>query len=230
MVFGRCGRVVLFGLALLAAPPAPAREKPAPPKPAPFTLTVTGDITPELAPVVGRLTTVFYETYPALVERFENPKKPAPRHVRLVLKSGLKVPAYCSGSDITVSVEWVQKHPDDVGLLTHELTHAVQAYPVSDPSWLTEGLADYARHVHGPKKQPGWELPPRLSVKQSYKDSYRVTARFLLWLDARHPGTVDKLHRRMQDREFAPSDFGTITGCTVDELWAECVRDLGKKP
>lgn len=93
-----------------------------------------------------------------------------------------------------------------------------------------EGLADYARHFYGPKEQPGWALLAHLSMKQSYKDSYRVTGRFLLWLDTRHPGVVDKVHRRMQDREFAVDDFRTFTGTALDALWEECVRDLGKKP
>ena len=67
-------------------------------------------------------------------------------------------------------------------------------------------------------------------MKQSYKDSYRVTGRFLLWLDAKHPGVVDKLHRRMQDREFAIEDFQTMTGTAIDDLWDESVRELKKKP
>ena len=158
------------------------------------------------------------------------PKKPAPRHINLVLARDIKVPAYCSNATITVSVEWLQKHPDDLGVLTHELTHAVQAYPNSDPGWLTEGLADYARHLYGPKEQPGWALPAQLTAKQSYKDSYRVTGRFLLWLDDKHPGVVDKLHRRMQDREFAIEDFRTFTGTAIDELWEDSVRELKKKP
>lgn len=195
-----------------------------------FTLTISGEPDAAFAPVVGRLTTLFYQSYPKLVERFENPKKPAPRHILLVLERGLKIPAYCRGATITVSIDWLQKHPDDIGLLTHELTHAVQAYPNPEPGWLTEGLADYARHLYGPKEQPGWALPAHLSMEQSYKDSYRVTGRFLLWLDTRHPGAVDKVHRRMQDREFTVDDFRTATGTPLDSLWEDCVRDLGKKP
>ena len=221
--------LLLSGLHPLSAHAQVKADKGKPDKPAPFTLTISGDIDSDLAPVVGRLTTVFYQSYPKLVERFENPKKPAPRQIRVIFERGLKFPAYCTGSEIKVSVEWMQKHPDDLGLLTHELTHAVQAYPAPDPSWLTEGIADYARQLYGPKEQPGWALPTRLTAKQDYKDSYGVTARFLVWLEAKHPGVVDKLHRRMQDREFAVSDFQTLTGTALDSLWDECVRDLGKK-
>jgi Peptidase of plants and bacteria len=198
-------------------------------KPEPFTLTITGEIDPELAPVVGKLSQLYFESYPKLVARFENPKKPAERHIRIVFERGLKVPAFCSGSKITISVEWMKKNPNDVGLLTHELTHAVQAYPRFEPGWLTEGLADYARQVYGPKETNGWSLPERLTKRQSYKNSYRITAKFLVWLEEKHPGTVDKVHRKMQDREFNVDEFKTITGKTIDELWDACVADLEPK-
>lgn len=193
-----------------------------------FSLNVSGDIDADLAPVVGRMTALFFECYPKLVERFENPKQPASRQIQLVLERGLRAPGQCSGAKIAVSVEWLRKHPDDIGLFTHELVHVVQAYPKADPTWLTEGLADYARHLYGPKQQPGWALPQRLTEKQSYKDGYGATARFLLWLETRHPGTVDKLNRRMQAQEFAEKDFQTFTGHSLDALWEECVRDLEK--
>lgn len=218
-----CGYSFLMVLGLAALSPAEPEAAKG------FTLTVSGDIEPDFAPTVGRLTALYYQSYPKLVARFEDPKKPAPRHIRLVLERDMKVPAYCSGDKITASVEWLRKHPDDIGLLTHELTHAVQAYPSSRPGWLTEGIADYARQLYGPETQPGWSLPTRLTKKQSYRDSYRVTARFLVWLDARHPGVVDKVHRRMQAKEFAVGDFQTFAGESLDALWEACVADLDKK-
>ncbi|MCE9605529.1 MAG: basic secretory family protein [Planctomycetia bacterium] len=213
------GLVASAGLAQPPANDAPAAAAKA------FTLVISGEIDAALAPTVGRLTTLFYESYPQLVARFENPQKPAPRRIRLVFERGLKVPAHCSGDQVTVSVDWMRRHPEDLGLLTHELTHAVQAYPSPEPGWFTEGLADYARHKYGPKEQPGWSLPEKLTAQQSYKDSYRTTARFLVWLDGKHPGLVDKLHRKMQNRDFATEDFRTLTGTTLDALWEECVRE-----
>lgn len=218
--------VLLSPRTLTAQPPAPAK----PDRPAPFTLTISGELEEKDAEIAGKLTKVFYESYPRLVERFENPKKPAPRTVKLVFKRRLRVPAYCTGDEISVSLEWLRSHPDDVGLLAHELTHVVQAYPPGSPGWMTEGLADYARHVYGPKEQPGWSLPRRLTAKNKYTDSYRVTGRFLLWLDEKHPGTVDKLHRLLQDRKFDMAAFKELTGEKVETLWDQCVADLAKKP
>jgi hypothetical protein len=193
-----------------------------------LSLSITGPVDAELAPVAGQLTTLFYECYPKLLERFENPNKPAQRNIRLVFKRDIKVPGYSSGNTVTVSVEWLKQHPQDLGLLTHELTHLVQAYPSPDPGWLTEGIADYARHLYGPAKQPGWQLPKTLRPNQSYKNSYGVTARFLAWLEEKHPGVVDQLHRQMQSRTFEVEDFQEFTGKDVDTLWRECVKELNQ--
>ena len=195
-----------------------------------LTLAIAGPVDADLAPVAGRLTTLFYESYPKLLKRFENPATPASRDIRLVFAPGLKIPAQCSGHQIEVSTDWLRKHPDDIGLLTHELTHVVQAYPPNEHGWLTEGIADYARQLYGPDKQPGWKLPDRLRATQSYTDSYGTTARFLVWLDAKHPGTVDKVHRRMQEGGFRTDEFRGLTGSGVDELWRAAVADTAAKP
>jgi hypothetical protein len=213
---------------------AKEEEKTAAPKaeaPKSYSVTIAGDIDPASPPVIGRLTTLFYESYPKLYERFSNPDRPAPIQLKLNFKQELRVPAYCSGSEITINLDWLRKHPDDIGLLTHELTHAVQAYPRGVPGWFTEGMADYTRKLYGPEKQPGWELPEKLTERNKYTDSYRVTGRFFIWLDEKHPGTVDKLHRKAQNREFDIALFKEFTGATLDELWKQCVEELSaKKP
>lgn len=210
-------------------PESPKSETPKAEGPKSFSVTISGDIDPDSTPVIGRLTTLFYQSYPKLYERFSNPNRPAPLHVKLIFKQELRVPAYCSGGEITINLDWLRKHPDDIALLTHELTHAVQGYGRGVPGWFTEGLADYTRKLYGPEVQPGWELPAKLTERNKYTDSYRVTGRFFLWLDEKHPGTVDKLHRKAQDREFDVGLFKELTGETIDELWTKCVAELSKK-
>ena len=80
-----------------------------------------------------------------------------------------------------------------------------------------------------PRYKKAGLLPTRLTEKQSYKDSYRTTGRFFVWLDSKHPGTVDKVHRAMQERTFEIDLFKTETGKTIDELWKECVEELKQK-
>ncbi len=221
-----------LAIALCAGYSTAAQEvsKPEPPQqPPPLKLTVEGEIEdPQMAKIAGELTTLFYECYPKLLKRFENGEQFAARHIKLVFKKGIKVPGYSHRDTVTVSVDWFQKHPDDLGLFTHELTHLVQAYPNPDPGWLTEGVADYARHLYGPAKQPGWSLPRKLRPDQSYQNSYGVTAKFLVWLDEKYPGTVDKIHRRMQAMKFATEDLVDMTGKDIDTLWRECVMDLDR--
>lgn len=209
----------------------PSAEKPtvaipATAKPAPgYALVIEGEVEPDFAPIVGRLVQLYYESYPKLVARFEHRDRPAPRKIHLKFERGMKVPAHCAGDVVTVSIDWLRRNPSDLGLLTHELTHAVQRYPSPNPGWFTEGLADYARALYGPKEQPGWSLPTKLTEKQSYTNGYTTSARFLTWLEAKHPGSVDKLHRKMQEKTMTVEDFKTLTGKTVDELWAECVKE-----
>ncbi|HVJ83060.1 MAG TPA: basic secretory protein-like protein [Planctomycetia bacterium] len=196
-----------------------------------LTLTIRGDFDPKLTETVGKLAALYYECYPVLLAKFDDPARPASRHITLNFRRlGSGVPAFCTGSEITINSDYLKRRPDDLGMLTHELTHAVQQYPPNDAGWLTEGIADYSRHLYGPKVQPGWKLPERFGEKSNYKQGYGVTARFLVWLEAKHPGSVDKLHRRMQARKYEPLYLKELTGKTLDELWAACVAELSAKP
>jgi hypothetical protein len=69
-----------------------------------FALVVGGDTDAKIAPVAGRLTELFFESYPKLVARFEHPEKRAKRQIRLVFSRDLKIPGYCTGDTIVVSV------------------------------------------------------------------------------------------------------------------------------
>jgi hypothetical protein len=189
-----------------------------------YTLQVAEFKEERLKPVVEKLKPVFDDCYPKLVKRFQHPSRPARKEIRLVFQDGLPHPAHASGGELTFSTEWFVKNPGDLGVMTHELTHVVQAYPRGNPGWLVEGVADYARAVYGPKEDVEWKLPAKLTAERhKYDQGYRVTARFLLWLDEKHPGTVDKLHRQMQEGRVQVADFEKHTGKTVEALWQECV-------
>lgn len=219
------GRIVALLLFVISRP-IPAHSQDPPKSADPISITIEGPVDAGLAPVAGQLTTLFYQCYPALLKRFDNPNKPAFRHVRVVFDPMLKIPAAASGDKIVVSVDWLRQHPEDIGMLTHELTHIVQAYTGRGPGWFTEGLADYTRLIYGPKEQPGWKLPDRLTDRQSYRDSYRVTGRFLQWLDKNYAGSVDKLHRIRQTGTLTNASFKEVTGIELEALWTECVQEL----
>jgi hypothetical protein len=223
-------RATIVACAFLSTPsPAQTPAQPArAPAPTPLSITIRGPVTSELAPAIGSLVTTFYQVYPRLLDRFENQDRPAPRSITLVLQPGLRVPGMSGGHTVTVSREWLTHHPDDLGMLTHELTHLVQAYPNSEPGWLTEGIAELSRAAYTPVDRPDWKLPEHLGTGQNFDSGYTVSGRFLQWLDHKHPGTVDRLHHQMQAGAFRLSDFSEFTGKTAEQLWAECVADLAQ--
>ncbi len=191
-------------------------------------LSIEGPIDAEFAPIVGKLTTLFYECYPKLLKRFDNPKLPSAKHVKLRFRPAVNVPAYCVNDTITISMDWLKKHPEDIGLLTHELTHVVQHYPGGQAGWMVEGIADYARFCYGPETQPGWSWNRRLGARNKFDQSYTVTGKFLWWLEEHYPKSVDKLHQNLQNRTFSVDDFKTITGKEINELWEQCLKDQDK--
>jgi len=141
-----------------------------------------------------------------------------PRTIALKLRKSDKGVGATSGTTITVSSHWIDKHPDDFGLVLHELVHVIQSYPSGKPWWLTEGIADYLRWAIYEEKDQKWF--PRPKEKQGYKKGYRVTAGFLLWLESDiAPGIVKKLNTAMRNGKYSADLFHTETGQSLDELW-----------
>src|SRR5262249_34971439 len=46
-----------------------------------------------------------------------------PAEVKLVFKKDMKGVAGTSGATISIAASWVKKHPNDYGMVIHELTH-----------------------------------------------------------------------------------------------------------
>ena len=127
-----------------------------------------------------------------------------------------------------VSSHWIEKNPDDIGLVIHELTHVIQAYPSPHPGWLTEGVADYIRWAIYEGKPLDWF--PIDKKPQGYKASYQVTGGFLLWLELdRAPGIVRKLNAAMRHKAYDQEVFKTETGLTLDELWDAYLKERAEK-
>ena len=150
--------------------------------------------------------------------------------LRLVFKKEIGPPAFASGNTITVNGKWIAAHPEDLGMMIHELTHIVQAYPnaKTTPGWLVEGIADYIRW---------WKYEPELHAtsgrtkvnpeKASYKDSYRTTAVWLAWCSRKYDmALVPSLDYAMRNKEDPMPVFQTLTKKTADELWQEFVDGI----
>ena len=143
-----------------------------------------------------------------------------PRTIRLVIKPTNGAPAYTENDTITCDSKWIAAHPDDLGMVVHELTHVVQQYTgrAERPGWLVEGMADYVRW---------WKYQPEAQLRKpgpnaTYHDAYRTTAYFLAWVSYHYDERlVPQLDHAMKIGEDPVPIFKQLTGKEPQELWDE---------
>lgn len=146
-----------------------------------------------------------------------------PRQVSLTIDPKFSdAAAVALGTKIVASAAWWRDHPQDTDVLTHECMHVVQSYPRYDPPWLVEGIADYARWRYGQNNAAGGWTLPTFNHNQHYTNSYRITARFLVWCERRYSTIVNKLNTALRTNTYGANTWVQITGGkSVDQLWRE---------
>jgi hypothetical protein len=183
-----------------------------------YKLTLTNyDATLDTAELT-RLVKTFYTVYPELAKEY-NPN--TLKDVKMVVDTSYKGVAATADGKVTIASSWLHKRPEDIDVVTHEVMHIVQDYGESvGPGWLTEGIADYARNQFGVNNAAAkWTLP-EFKVTQNYDNAYRITARFLVWIEKKvKPGIVKELDSQMRKHTYTDNAWKQQTGKTVDELW-----------
>jgi Plant Basic Secretory Protein. len=167
---------------------------------------------------LNRLRETFFTVYPKLTKTFN---KNAAKEISITIDTAYDGVAYAHNGKVTIAQTWLEKHPGDVDVVTHEVMHIVQAYPPrSGPGWLIEGIADYVRHKYGVNNAgANWTLP-ELKPEHHYTSSYRISARFLDWIERnRRKGTVKKLDQALREQMYNEHLWEEITGSSLDELW-----------
>jgi hypothetical protein len=147
----------------------------------------------------------------------------APKEIKLVIKKEISAPAWASGGTITINGKWITDHPDDLGMVIHELTHVIQQYPRSEfkAGWLVEGIADYVRWW---RYEPEAVRPKIDPEKSKYTDAYRTTAYFLAWVSRKYDmRLVPALDRALRKAEDPMPVFTKMTGKDAAALWTEFV-------
>lgn len=165
--------------------------------------------------------------FPRITELLASEDYKAPAEVKLIIKKEINVPAYTSGGTITINGKWITDHPDDLGMVIHELVHVIQRYPGSrtTPGWLVEGIADYIRWWRYEPEYFATHGRPRIDPEKSkYTDAYRTSAYWLAWASKKYDmGLVPALDRALRKREDPMPLFGKLTGKDADELWKEFI-------
>ncbi len=170
--------------------------------------------------VKSGLVNTFFKVYPKMARDF-NPN--ATDTIRVKIDTSYDGVAYAHNGYITISSDWLKKKPNDLDVITHEAMHIVQSYPSnSGPGWLTEGIADYVRFKYGVDNEGAEWYLPEYSSENSYKNSYRITARFLAWVVKNHDkNLVYKLDKHMREGNYSDEIWKQNTGKSLDELWNE---------
>lgn len=173
--------------------------------------------------IKARMIRTFFRVYPKEARRFN---KATARKVTFVIDPDYRGVAAASGGIIRYSPKWMLQNPGDIDVVTHEVFHVVQSYPRgAGPGWLVEGITDYVRFKYGVDHAgANWALPD-YNPKHSYTNSYRITGRFLAWLE-KHVDRkiVDELDAALRTRTYGPDTWVRVTGKSLDELWQAYAR------
>lgn len=220
---------VLSFPALAESPPAPTPLKvPALIKPlVSRNLKVTVDTTgaPECQAWAERAKEMVELWHPIVSAYLDAPLHPGEKEIKLVFKD-MKGVAATSKNVITIASGWVRSHPEDLGMVLHELVHVVQDYPPTQSVWLMEGIADYIRFwMAEPEGQPkGFNRG-----KENYRNGYRTTGAFLAWIEKQYQTPIIRdANAALRRGTYKDSLFEEKTGKNLDALWTEFMDSLGK--
>ena len=167
--------------------------------------------------------------YPKLCELLASDGFEPPKEVTLVFKPMDGV-AHTADTTITISSAWIEKHPDDLGMVAHELVHVVQRYrrgrgEHKPPGWLTEGIADYMRYYVVEPDSDRAKFDPE---RGDYKGGYQPAAGMLNWVEKQRPGTVAKLNALLRAGKYTSAKFREVAGDEPDALWRQFKASLAK--
>lgn len=204
--------------------PPPAVEQ----KPAKLHIEVDTSEAPDLARWGAKAKKLVETWHPKITEYLKTDGFTPPNEIKIVFKKDTKLIAGTSGREhktIAISADWVRKHPEDTGMVVHELVHCIQCYPEPKPGWIVEGIADYIRFAQ-------YEPRTRIRVdarRASYKDGYRTAAAFFAWIERNYDkNIVVQTNRAMRNSEYKDELVEKWTGKKLDDLWKEFASTLPK--
>lgn len=183
-----------------------------------YTLTVINNDAQFENAVKAQLIQTFFKVYPSLIKTYN---RNALKDIIFQIDTAYHGVAEAGGGVVRFSAAWFHKHPHDIDVVTHEVMHIIQNYPDNaGPGWITEGIADYVRYTVGVSNASGgWQLPD-FAPNHHYTNSYRIAARFFVWLEKNvKTGIVKTIDSAMRSKMFTENIWQQETGKTLEELW-----------
>jgi predicted alpha-1,2-mannosidase len=165
---------------------------------------------------------LYFLQYPKLSTKYNDK---VPKEIIFVIDKKYKGVAATEHGVIRFNPAWFEKNPEDLDVITHELMDVIQNYVDENiPGWLTEGIADYVRYSEGVNNEKAkWALPD-IKPEHRYDNSYRITARFLVWLNTKYKNDlVKKLDVAAREGKYNEAIWKVLTGKSLDILWEDYV-------
>ena len=159
-----------------------------------------------------RLAWLFYSVYPRLYERWGTGSEA--KSVTLLLDSSYDGVAAAGGSQVRISTDYANRKPEDIGFLSHEITHLVAKYPGkvivgSDGGWWSENFANYGgfRYFHWGTTAQHVQIPDlsNQKVQDWGYQPYGENKAFFAYMDDKYP-TTDK----NGDGKITSDEYGLI--------------------
>lgn len=182
-------------------------------------ITIDSEGVEELVKIINDLTERYFIEWPLIAKLIDAPIAKTPKHLYLTFDGEMGHPAHVSGTNMVISSKHIKNHTDDTyGVFTHELTHFVQNYAGKAPTWLGEGIADYARFQLN--KDSIWA---RQNLKHSRRKnplgSYWNSTAFLLWLEDEYKKPVTAIiSRACSEGKYSDAIWKDITTKSLEEL------------
>jgi len=160
------------------------------------------------------------------------PETEIPPHTRVIVRRHLRAAGMAFGHRIWLHHGIAAGHDIEElrGLYIHELTHTFQNYNLlSKPTWLVEGIADYARIKMAPDSK--WTRRSKLNLlvginveprEIHFTDGYFTATALLLHIENHYdPKFVQSVHQQLLAGRYSETFFEDRTGKTPEELWEE---------
>lgn len=182
-------------------------------------ITVDSEGVEDLAKVIDDLIERYFIEWPLIAKLIDAPIAKTPKHLYLTFEKSMGHPAHVTGTTMVISAKHIREYTDDTyGVFTHELTHFVQNYAGKAPTWLGEGIADYARFKLN--KDSIWARQNlRHQNRKNPLGSYWNSTAFLLWLEDEYKKPVAALlSRACNDGTYSDATWKEITTKSLEEL------------
>ena len=180
----------------------------------------------------------FEQTFPKLVERYaKDPCNKQYEKIQVTFQPHLSEALGCiDRNDPThvfldpIESEHTRADSTLGATAVHEFSHVTQNFMVSpcmieDYSalqWLEEALACYNVLIYGTKQDTQhWRVSPNRWSYERYTDSSnKVSSGFVLWLDKKFPGFVDRSYQMAQEKLISWNDLEKLaSGQSLESLW-----------